>query len=174
MPGEWSWELAYRRPLDLRWTLHTWGEDQVYLLEDGRVSYRLGSATLPVPPEAGAGLLTQARWLAAVSLDALRDPAIATWTELPRAELPPDAVRGIAVRFAEGGSPYHLHFDADDRLVMAEGEVSLAPIGEGRLRVRFHDFRDTEGYLLPYHATYELDGRPFLDEEVMRYAIEPG
>ena len=174
IPGEWTWELAYRAPRDVRWTLHTWGDEQSYVLEGGRASYILGSARLAVPPEAQTSLDTQSRWLAVTSLDVLREPSIASWNELSRDQLPTGVAHGLEARLVEGGAPYRLFFDTDDRLVLAEGEVALPPIGSGHLRVRYQDFSETDGHWLPRRAMYELDGRPLLEEEVLRYTIVPG
>jgi hypothetical protein len=174
IPGDWTWELGYRAPGDVRWTLHTWGEDQSYVLERGRVTFSLGASRLPAPPEATAAMITQSRWLAVVFLDVLRDRSAVSWRELAKNELPEGIAAGIEARFSADGPPYRLSFDADDLLVRAEGEVSLSPIGEGLLRVRYEDFRETQGYTLPYRAVYELEGNPLLEEEVVRYSIEPG
>lgn len=174
MPGDWSWELAYRAPRDLRWTLHTWGEEQSYVFADGRAIYTLGTARLPVPAGADESMLTQSRWLAVTSLDVLRQPTEASWRELPAAALPPAAVAGIEVRLRDGDTPYRLFFDAADRLIAAEGEISMPPIGSGLLRAHYQSFRDVDGYRLPYRIVYELDGKPFFDEEVVRYVVEPG
>jgi hypothetical protein len=174
IPGDWTWELAYRAPRDVRWTLHTWGEEQSYVLEGGRASYTLGSARLPVPPEAMTSLATQSRWLAVTSLDVLREPALAAWTELPREGLPAGVASGLEARLLDGGPPYRLYFDDADRLVLAEGEIALPPIGSGHLRVRYRDFRETDGHSLPRRAIYELDGRPLLEEKVLGYTLDPG
>lgn len=174
IPGDWTWEIGYRVPGDVRWTLHTWGEEQRYVLEQGRVSFFLGASRLPAPPEATAAMHTQSHWLGVVLLDVLRDRSAVSWSELSAEDLPAGVPAGIEARFSDGGPPYRLYFDDDDLLVRAEGEVSLPPIGEGRLRARFRDFRKTEGYVLPYRTDYELDGRPFFEEEVVRYSIVPG
>jgi hypothetical protein len=168
-PGEWSWEISYRTPDLLRWTIHTYGEDQSYVYDGRRVVLHLGTATLPVDPAAAAGFRTQARWFAVTSLDVLTDASLTTWEEIPVADLPPGVRRGLRASFRDGSGPYLLFFDDRDLLVAAEGDVALPPIGSGRLRADWQDFRDVGGFVLPFAGRYTLDGRPLMDERVRQW-----
>lgn len=174
VPGQWSWELAYRYPLALRWTLHTWAEDQAYVYEgEGHARLTLGGAEIPAPAAVERSLRSQARWVAVTNLDLLRDPKRAQWWEIPGDSLPPGVGSGLVARLSGGRSTYRLLFDAAGRLVAAEGEVDLHPIGSGLLRATFEEFRPVAGYVLPFRAHYELEGEPLLEEDVVSYRIGP-
>jgi hypothetical protein len=167
-PGSWSWETGYRVPEFLRWTVHTYGEDQSFVYDGEDVILYLGSASLPVEPAAAAAFRSQARWFAVGALDVLADPARVGWEELPSSELAPGAAHGLRARFRDDGSSYVLLFDDRDLLIALEGEVAIPPVGAGRLRAEYDDFREVDGYTLAYTGRYLLDGRPLADEVVRR------
>ena len=163
MPGTWSWEVAYRVPDSFRWSLHTHGDDQTLSFDGERSQQQLGSVSLP-PVAADAGVRSQARWFALTSLDVLLDPQV-RWSELGKSELPPGASSGLVARFGDGPA-YTLYFDARDLLVRARGPIAMFPIGAGELEASFSDYRDVEGYLLPFRGQYRLDDRELMREDV--------
>lgn len=164
MPGTWAWEVAYRVPDSFRWTLATHGEEQS-LLFDGDVSrHQLGTVLLP-PTAADDAVRSQAHWFAVTSLDVLLDPTVA-WREVPRAQLPTGTAAGIVARFGAAGPPFELYFDDRNLLVRARGRVALAPIGSGLIDAEFRDYREVEGFLLPFAGAYRLDGHDLMTERV--------
>lgn len=164
MPGTWAWEVAYRVPDSFRWTLHTHGEEQI-LLFDGRASrQQLGTVLLP-PTATDDAVRSQAHWFAVTSLDVLADPTV-SWREIPGAQLPAGAAAGIVARFGPDGPPFELYFDERDLLVRARGRVALAPIGSGLIEAEFTDYREVDGFLLPFAGTYRLDGADLMTERV--------
>jgi len=167
-PGAWSWETGYRFPDLLRWTIHTYGEDQSFVFDGEEVILYLGTASLPVEPEAAASFRTQARWFAVSGLDVLADPERVHWQELPPAALPAGVAHGLTARFRDDGASYVLFFDERDLLVGLEGEVSIPPLGAGPLRAEYRDFRVVGGFIVPYATRYVLAGRPLADEVVLR------
>lgn len=166
--GEWSWEMAYRRPELFRWTIHTYGEEQSYVYDGRSAALFLGSAMLPVEPAALASFRSQARWIAVTALDVLASDRLA-WEELAPAELPPGIARGLRARFLDDGATYLLYLDGRDLLVAADGPILLPPIGAGQLHADFEDFRAVDGYRLPFLVRYALDGRALVDESVRRW-----
>lgn len=172
-PGTWTWRIALLEPDLVRWTIHTWGEEQSYVFDGSRVLLFLGSASLPVEPAAAGGFRSQARWLAVTGLDLLRDGRRVEVAEIPRDEVPAGATAGLRVRFRDDGATYRLWFDGRDLLVAAEGEVALPPVGAGPLRADFSGFAPVGGYLLPTAGRYVLAGRPLMEEKVLRWATNP-
>jgi len=168
-PGTWTWEIAQRRPDFVRWTIHTYGEEQSYVFDGRRVLLFLGSASMPVTGDAARNFRTQARWLAVTGLDVLRDGNQVAWEEVPPAEVPAGAARGLRVRYLDDGSTYLLWFDARDLLVAAEGEVAVPPIGAGRLHADFSDFAATGGFTLPRAGRYTLGGAPLMEERILAW-----
>ncbi len=174
-PGTWTWEIALGRPDLVRWTIHTFGEEQSYVYDGRRVLLYLGSASMPVEGTAERAFLSQVRWLAVTGLDVLRDDGRVAWEEVPRTEVPPGFAHGLRARWLDDGSTYLLWFDGRDLLVAAEGEVALPPIGEGRLRADFSDFAAAGGRLLPRSGRYTLGGRPLVDERILSWTLDdPG
>ncbi|MFM8411790.1 MAG: hypothetical protein ACKOCT_16110 [Alphaproteobacteria bacterium] len=171
-PGTWTWEIALRRPDLVRWTIHTFGEEQSYAYDGRRVLLYLGSASMPVDAAAERAFLSQVRWLAVTGLDVLLDGGRVAWEEVARAEVPAGIARGLRVRWIEDGSTYLLWFDDRDLLVAAEGEVALPPIGSGRMRADFSDFGSFGGRLLPRSGRYTLGGSPLVDERVLSWTPE--
>lgn len=172
-PGTWTWQIALLRPDLVRWTIHTWGEEQSYAWDGERVLLHLGSASLPVEAAAARGFRTQARWLAVTGLDLLRDQRFVAVEEVARTEVPPGFAAGLRVRFLDDGSTFLLWFDARDLLVAAEGEVALPPVGAGPLRADFSEFTRSGGFLLPTRGRYVLAGRPLMDERILRWTPNP-
>ncbi|HZR85130.1 MAG TPA: hypothetical protein VFD92_28800 [Candidatus Binatia bacterium] len=169
-PGQWSFEIAYRTPDRLRWTIHAYGEDQSYVCDGQNVRLYLGTAALPVDPSQAAAFRTEMRFVAASALDALLDPSQATWTEVPAAELPAGAAAAVRATFRDApGSDYLLAFDDRMLLVSLEGDVAIPTIGAGRLRALYRDFRDVAGYTLPFAGSYTLGGEPLMEETVRRW-----
>jgi len=168
-PGNWSWEIALRRPDLVRWTIHAFGEEQSYVYDGRRVLLYLGSASMPVDAAGEGAFRSQVRWLAVTGLDVLRDGGRVAWEEMPRTELPAGVARGLRVRWIEDGSTYLLWFDDRDLLVAAEGEVALPPIGSGRLHADFSDFAAFDGRLLPRSGRYTLGGRLLVEEHVLSW-----
>lgn len=168
-PGEWTWQIAYRYPDLLRWTIETYGDEQSYVYDGRAVVLYLGSAALPVDAPGAASFRTQARWFAVTALDVLQDSGRIEWHELPAAGLPAGIAHAVEARFLDDGALYRLFFDARDLLVAAEGDVALPPIGSGRLRAEYGEFRGVDGYTLAFAGRYTLSGRPLVDEQVRRY-----
>jgi hypothetical protein len=168
MPGSWRWQTAYRVPDLYRWTIRTYGEDQHYVYDGKALSCYVGTALVETSPSATSSFRTHARWTALTSLDVLGDRDRVTWSELDAGSLPPGAAHGLTARFRDDGSTYLLWFDADDRLIGGEGDISLPPFGGGRLRASFADFRTVSGFILPSTGHYLLNGRPLFDERVLR------
>jgi len=169
-PGRWRWRFDYTVPDLLRWTIETYGEEQSVAFDGTRVRYFLGSATLPSGPAALGDFQSVVRWTAVTTLDALRDDAQVALRELPQAELPGGVAAGVEVTYRSDGARYLLLFDDADLLIAAEGPIVLPTIAAGRMRARYESFATTAGYVLPARATYALDGRPFFDETVLRWA----
>jgi hypothetical protein len=88
-------------------------------------------------------------------------------TDIERSELPAGASAGIRARYLDDGSTYLLFFDEHDRLIGADGHISIAPFGEGEVHAEFADFRSTGGYVLPFAGRYLLDGAPLFDERTL-------
>lgn len=164
MPGSWSWEVAYRVPESFRWTLDTHGDEQTLLFDGVSSRQRLGSVALPPLPADGA-VRSQAHWFAFTSLDVLLDPRV-RWRELPESALPEGASSGLSARFGETGPAYELFFDDRDLLVRARGPVAMVPIGAGQLDATFADYRDVDGWVLPFSGSYRLDGHALMRETV--------
>lgn len=170
--GTWSWEIALRRPDLVRWTIHTFGEEQSYVFDGRSVLLYLGSASMPVDRAAESAFRSQVRWLAVTGLDVLRDGGRVAWEEVPRARVPAGYARGLRVRWLEDGSIYDLWMDQRDLVVAAEGEVALPPIGSGRLRAEFSDFAPVAGRLLPRSGRYTLDGTLLVEERVLSWTLD--
>ena len=164
IPGDWSWELAYRVPESFRWSLDTWAAPQRILFDGRMVRHQLGSAMMP-PAAADRAVRSQARWFAVTSLDVLVDPRT-SWSELPAAQLPPGMSRGLIARWEDDPAVFELFFDEKALLKRARGHVSLGPIGEGLLEANFADYRKVDGFWLPFAVAYRLDGEPLMRESV--------
>lgn len=164
LPGNWAWEVAYRVPHQFGWILETLGEEQGVLFDGREVRHRVGEAVL-APTPADREAWSQSWWFGATSLDVLREPGVSLET-LPSELLPGGTQWGLRVRHPSSPEPIELFFDEDLLLVGARGFVALPPIGAGRVQARFSEFRETDGYLLPYRADYELEGHPFARETV--------
>jgi hypothetical protein len=168
-PGDWAWRFDYRVPDLLRWTIETYGEQQSVSFDGRTVRYFLGGATLPTPPAALGDFASIARWTSVTTLDALATDPDAELRELPARERPAAAAGALEVRYRSDGARYVLSFDAEDRLVAAEGPVVVPTIAKGRLRATWSDFSTTDGYVLPRIGDYAIDGEPFFRETVLRW-----
>lgn len=174
-PGTWSWEIALRSPDLVRWTVHTFGEEQSYVYDGRRVLLYLGSASMPVDASAEQAFMTQVRWLAVTGLDVLRDAGRVAWEELPVPGLPAGVARGLRVRWLPDGATYSLWFDDRGLLVAAEGDVAMPPIGAGRLRAEFSDFALVGGRMLPRSGRYTLAGSLLVEERIVAWTPDdPG
>lgn len=167
IPGEWSWEVAYRVPESFRWTLYTFGEEQRLLYDGTHTTHQLGSATLP-PSTADEGVRSQAHWFAVTSLDVLEGPGV-TWAEMPASGLPPGVARGLSARFDGHPGAFDLFFDERGLLRRARGPVSMQPVGAGWLEATFSDYREVDGYRLPFSGEYRLDDQPLMRETVRHW-----
>ena len=167
VPGDWRWRSVFLVPESYRWTLRTYGEDQTYSYDGKTVIAFLGDAPIPAPASAVSSFRTHARWFAVTSLDVLLDRQRVTWSEVGRGALPGDAAWGIRARYLDSGEAYTLFFDERNLLVGAEGAVSIAPFGEGEMRAKFGEFRRVGDYVVPWAASYTLDGAPLFDERVL-------
>ena len=168
-PGVWHWELAYRPPQGLRLSLYTTGGSQHYAFDGSTLQAYLGSVLLANDSRDATAYRSIARWLSVTSLDAFGDPTRVAWETASEEGLGDGVVRGIAIRFREGGERYRLGFDTEGRLVAAKGPIEIPGIGAGRLEARFRDFRRVDGHELPFSASYRLNGEPFFDERVVRF-----
>ncbi len=171
IPGQWSWALAYRAPDSFRWSLHTFGEEQILLFDGETARHQLGGALLPAT-SADDAVRSQAQWFAVTSLDVLRTEEV-HWEEVPAGDLPPGVARGLRARFAGSQTSFELFFDRSTLLVGARGPVALAPIGAGLLDATFSDFRSVDGYRLPHRGEYRLDGVPLMRERVLDWKVNP-
>lgn len=167
IPGTWSWEVAYRAPESFRWSLETYGEEQHLVFDGTNMRHLLGGAALP-PVAADEAVRSQAGWFAVTSLDVLEDPR-ARWRELPPSALPEGVARGLVAELAGAPEPFRLYFDDRTLLVGASGRVAMAPIGAGALEATFSQFREVDGFLLPFAGAYELNGTPLMRESVREW-----
>jgi hypothetical protein len=166
-PGRWRWELSFQRPDRFRLVLDTTGDSQTFA-SDGRMS-RIwhGNALVTEEPTRESCFSTLARWLAMASLDALNEPGIHWSVQTAETGLPPGVAHVLTVRCADDpDADFELHFDRSLRLVAAAGPVSIPGLAAGRLAARFHDFRRSGRYTLPFAIDYTLDGRPFFEERI--------
>lgn len=58
------------------------------------------------------------------------------------------------------------------RLQGLSGPLSLPVIGGGQVHAAFSDFREVDGFELPFAARYELGGGPFFDEQVVEQSAQ--
>jgi len=172
-PGTWRWQIAYRAPDSLRLTLHARGEDQHYVLEDGRLTSFVGGTRLASDEGAGAEAWTsQARWQGLVSLALLREDTGFAWEEVPESWLPEGTARGLLAWLeTDPADRFALLFDARGRLVQAEGPVAIAGLGRVVLLARYSDFRAVGRHTLPFRVRYRINGEPLLDERVEEQRI---
>lgn len=169
-PGAWQWRFDYRVPDRLRWTIETYGEEQSIAYDGTTVRYFLGSAALPETPAALGDFASIVRWTSVTTMDALaRDPDV-TLRELPREDAPAGAAAALEVRYRSDGARYVLSFDATDRLVAADGPITVPTIATGRMHASYSDFTTVDGYVLPRVGSYTIDGAPFFRETVLRWA----
>lgn len=175
IPGDWRWEMAYRVPDLYRWTIHTYGEDEVYTYDGDASRAFVGGRPVAIERATAASVRTHARWMAVTALDVLVERGDVRWSELRRDELPPGAARGLRARYVDGAEDYLLLFDEALRLVAAEGPLAIPPLGSGRLRASYSDFRPVRGYELPFAGRYTFHGEPLFDERVLDYVPnDPG
>lgn len=168
-PGLWRWRYAFTGPDGYRLTLLTRGEAQHYLYDGETVRGFIGSSQVTTEPGDASCVRNHGRWLALIGLDMLADPQRFSIEELPLGSLPAGATRGVRARCLVSGATFDLGFDAELRLIAAEGPIELPGLGEGRIRARFEDFREVGGYRLPFVAHYEFHDQPFFDEHVVEF-----
>ncbi len=174
LPGRWQWRLVFEPPERMRFTLVTAGEDQDWVTDGRTASTLLGSTVVSSEPLADSQELSAVRWVAAVHLDALRDPAIFRTRELPPEDVPEG--RFAALEGTTTDAPamrYRLVFDRQLRLVEAEGPLSIPAVGSGRVHAVFSDFRWVDGRRLPFEVRYRLDETPLLEEHVVEQHVSP-
>jgi len=165
-PGRWRWRTAFTVPDRYAWTIFTASEPSHFLYDGSSVRAFIGGREVAVDAARGAPLRSHARFAAVVNLDALRLPGVSVAPLAPD-ELPPGATAALAVVFADDGSRYRLGFDERTLLVWAAGSVSLPPLGQGELTVRFADFRRARRLLLPFRTTYTFGGAPLAEEQAL-------
>jgi hypothetical protein len=173
VPGHWRWRIAFEPPETMRFTLETSGEEQHWVTDGRAASTYFGDRLVASEPLAGSEPFTIVRWAALLHLDALRDPARFSVRELASHELPEGRASGLEVEAVAGpAARYRLFFDSALRPVEADGPLSIPAVGSGRAHALFSDFRRTGGRLLPFHASYTLDGEPLLEERVVDLRLD--
>jgi hypothetical protein len=171
VPGRWRYTRAFLAPDRYGWRILTTGEPQTHLFDGTVVRSFVGGAEVSRDAGPGAPLRSHARWTAVVSLDALRLPGVAV-APLPAEALPDGTAAGLTVSFPDG-AVYRLGFDRRPLLQWAEGPLDLSPLGSGRVRARFGDYRRAGPLLLPFAAEYRLDDLPIADETIEAACVAP-
>jgi hypothetical protein len=171
-PGTWQWRTAFLVPDRYAWTIHTRGEPDHYLYDGRTLRAFVGGRLVAVDAGSVVALRTHARFTAVVNLDALLLPGVHVQPLAPDA-LPPGAVAGLDVRFADDGSAYRLAFDGRDLLVRVEGPLALPPLARGTAVARFAEFRRAGGFVLPHATAWVLDGQPLADERALAVCPDP-
>jgi hypothetical protein len=171
--GAWSWELAYAQPEHLSVALHTAAEDQRLETDGITVRTYVGRALVSTEPARTSAVAALARFVALTSLDVLLDSERIAWQELPESERPAGAARALRAHFRDApGHALRLGFDADARLLVADGTVAVPGLGEGPIEARFADYRRVGGRRLPFEIRYRFRGAPLLDERVRSWRID--
>lgn len=170
-PGIWRWRTVYRVPDRFAWTIETTREPDHYLFDGQVVRAFVGSHPVATDASPQAPLRSQARFMAVIGLDGLRELP-ATVRPLPPHDRPPGTASAFEVRFDDGGR-YRLGFDGRGLLRVASGPLALAPFGGGEVTVEFDDFRRTGRWVLPYRARWLVDSRLLAEERVLAACPDP-
>jgi len=171
LPGTWQFSRAFLSPDRYAWVIETTGEPDTELYDGRAVHSFIGVREMATDTSADAPLRSHARWTAVVLLDALQSPGV-TLSALPDAERPPEVHEGLRAVLPDG-STYRLGFDQRRLLVWAAGPLDLSPVGAGEATVRFTDHRRVGGLLLPFAASYALDGVAIADERILAACVDP-
>jgi hypothetical protein len=166
VPGIWQGRIVFVAPDRYALTIVTMGETNHHIYDGARVRSFIGNH-LVATQDSRAPLVSQAKFEAAVNLDALLDPAVRV-ESLPATALPPGVVTGVEVIPSPDGNRYRLGFDRRMLLVWAAGPLDFSPFGRGEIEVTFDDFRLFGGLQLPVHATYTAGGSVLLDQRMQQ------
>lgn len=165
-PGVWQARTAYRFPDRWALTVETTGEAGTYTWDGSASHIIIGSRTMAIDASPTTPLRSQARFWAAVYLDAIRLPGIDV-VPLAVEALPQGVVEGIEIVRADDGSRYRIGVNARTQVVWAEGPVVIPPFGRTELTVRFADHQRTGRFVLPRRAAYSVGGTPILEERTL-------
>ena len=81
--------------------------------------------------------------------------------------------RALRASFAgEAAHALRLGFDADLRLLFADGTVAVPGLGSGPIEARYGDYRRVGGRWLPFEIRYRFRGAPLLDERVRAWELD--
>lgn len=170
-PGTWVWRTVFRPPVLFAWSIETTGEPNHYLFDGAAVRAFVGGGAVAVDTDPAAPLRLHARLVSATMLDALALPGVAV-RELAPSELPPGAAAGLEARWPDGPDAVRVAFDARLLVTGATGPSRLPLVRAGTLAVAFDDFRRTGRWLVPWGATYRLDGVPIARETASAVCID--
>lgn len=171
MPGRWRWRLTLDGGDAMGFALIADGEEQRWTTDGEILTTWLGDAVLLREPLAGSDAESIARFAAVMYLDALGDPRRFGWRPVAAGG---DGAPGTAIEawpVADPAVRYRLGFDRAGRLVAMDGPLALPAIGGGEVSVAFSDFRDVDGFALPFAARYRIGDSPFLDERVVELEV---
>jgi len=153
-------------------TVYTRAEPNHYVLDGTTTAAFIGARRVALVDAPDESLRSQARFFAVTHLDVLRLPGVSV-AETPPDAVPPGTAAELTAVFADDGSRWRLAFDARDLVVGVEGPFVVEPVGRGRVRAAFSDFRRVGRWFLPHRAAWTHDGRPLAEERVLRLCPEP-
>jgi hypothetical protein len=163
---------VFAAPDRYAWTVYTTGDPLHHLLDGTTVRAFVGGTPTAEDKSPAAPLRSQARFVAVMLLQALRDPG-ARVVPLAAAALPADTVEGFTVELPDAPEPYTVLLDARARPVRVEGPIDLSPVGRGRMVAHQDDFRPVGGRLLAHRVRWELDGAELAVEWAVAVCVLP-
>jgi len=173
-PGTWRWRIAYRKPRRFALTLITDHGDQEYVSDGDTVRGYADGALLVSEPLESSALASLVRWTAVTTLTGLDDGRLRVAEREPVDETAGgESGKSLALRWASAEASFVLTIGPDGSVRTAAGPIEIPPIGSGRLRAEFSDYRRVRGYLLPFRIAYFLNDQPLLDETVLEFIPDP-
>jgi glyoxylase-like metal-dependent hydrolase (beta-lactamase superfamily II) len=82
-------------------------------------------------------------------------------------DLDVDGLKNRVVYFKDGGDEFRIYFDAKTSLPTQSEVLDNDPLeGDTSYLLRYGDWRKVDGIMLPFSLRYEINGRPFQEEQI--------